>query len=111
VTAGRQIADHGSVLIGDLDVDLQALADICRRYGIAELSVFGSHVKGGATPDSDVDLLFVVRPGARLGWRIEQLDDELETLFGHPVDLVSKRTVHPLVRREVLDSARVLYAA
>jgi uncharacterized protein len=99
------------VLIGDLDVDLRQLADICRRYGIAELSVFGSHVKGDAAPDSDVDLLFVVGDDAHLGWRIEQLDEELQALFGHAVDLVSKRTVHPLVRHEVLDSARLLYAA
>ena len=97
--------------IGGVEVDERALADVCRRYGLAELSVFGSRARGDADPDSDVDLLFVVRPGAHLGWRIEQLNDELEGLFGHRVDLVSKRTVHPLIRHDVLDSARVLYAA
>ena len=92
-------------------MEADALADICRRYGIAELSVFGSRLRGDAATDSDLDLLFVLRPGAHLGWRIEQLNEDLETLFGQHVDLVSKRTVHPLIRREVLDSARVVYAA
>jgi predicted nucleotidyltransferase len=99
------------VVIGGIDVDERALADICRRYGIAELSIFGSRARGDQGPDSDVDLLFVVSPGTHLGWRIERLNEELEELFGRRVDLVSKRSVHPLVRREVLDSARVLYAA
>jgi hypothetical protein len=30
-----------------------------REYGIAEPSVFGSVARGEATPDSDVDLLYV----------------------------------------------------
>lgn len=97
--------------IGDIQLDERALADICRRYGLSELSIFGSRARGEGRPESDVDLLFVVRPGAHLGWRIEDLNVELDELFGHRVDLVSKRTVHPLIRDEVLDSARVLYAA
>ena len=35
------------------------LADLCRKYGIAELAVFGSVARGSARPDSDVDLLYV----------------------------------------------------
>jgi hypothetical protein len=34
------------------------LDELCQKYGIAELSVFGSVVRGDARPDSDVDLLY-----------------------------------------------------
>lgn len=33
------------------------LAELCQKYGIAELSVFGPVARGDARPDSDVDLL------------------------------------------------------
>jgi predicted nucleotidyltransferase len=37
------------------------LAELCQKYGIAELSVFGSVARGDARPDSDVDLLYVLQ--------------------------------------------------
>jgi uncharacterized protein len=46
-----------------------------------------------------------------LGWEIEDLADELSDLMGRPVDLVSRRALHPLLRADVLAQARTLYAA
>ncbi|MDR2988204.1 MAG: nucleotidyltransferase domain-containing protein [Nocardiopsaceae bacterium] len=91
--------------------DDQALASICDRYGISELKVFGSRAHGRARPDSDIDVLYVLRPGRKLGWEIEQLADELSGLFGHRVDLVSLRALHPRLKPAVLAEARPLYAA
>lgn len=101
----------GCVAEFPMDFDREALASICRRYGVAELSLFGSLSKGKARPDSDVDLLYVLAPAARVGWEIENLADELGVLFGKRVDLVSKRYLHRVIREEVLASARVIYAA
>ena len=92
-------------------VDEARLAEICRRYGIAELAVFGSAARGDLEVGSDVDLLYVPLPDAHLGWEIEELADELAALFGHPVDLVSKRYLHELLREQILQDARTLYAA
>lgn len=93
------------------EVDEEALADICHRYGVARLEVFGSVSRGDAAPTSDVDVLYTLRPGARLGWNIENLSDELSTLFGRPVDLVSPAALHALLRDTVLREAKPLYAA
>ncbi|MPY98033.1 MAG: nucleotidyltransferase [Actinophytocola sp.] len=92
-------------------IDSRKLAAICARYGIASLEVFGSTARGDAGPDSDIDVLYELRPGARLGWEIEDLNRELAELFGRPVDLVSKRALHPLLRENVLTESRPLYAA
>jgi len=39
------------------EVDLGHLAEVCMRYGVSELSVFGSVARGDAEPDSDIDLV------------------------------------------------------
>ncbi len=98
-------------MIDGLDLDMQRLADLCRRYGIARLDVFGSVGRGDATADSDIDLLYELAPGASLGWEIADVQDELSELFGRPVDLVSKRALHRELRPVVLAEARELYAA
>lgn len=95
----------------ELGVNLQRLAEICHRYGIARMEVFGSAARGEAGPGSDVDLLYELEPGARLGWDIERLSDELSELFERPVDLVSRRALHAMLRPRVLHDAKVLYAA
>jgi len=95
----------------ELGLDLQRLAEICRRYGIARIEVFGSAARGEARPGSDVDLLYELQPGARLGWDIEGLSDELSELFERPVDLVSRRGLHAMLRPRVLQDAKTLYAA
>lgn len=93
------------------DVDVSRLDALCRRFGIASLAVFGSVARGQAEPVSDLDLLYELRPGARLGWEIDELVAELTALFGRPVDLVARRALHPLLRQSVLDEARPVYAA
>jgi uncharacterized protein len=87
------------------------LAELCRKYGIAELSVFGSVARGDARPDSDVDLLYVRVPGNDLGMSYFALQEDLEELFGRPVDLVAKDSLHRVIRDQVLADAQVLYAA
>ena len=99
------------LIIPGVEVDERRLTDICDRYGIAELKIFGSQARGTARPDSDIDVLYTLLPGRRLGWEIEQLADELSELFGHRVDLVSLRSLHPLLRPSVLAEARPVYAA
>ena len=58
-----------------------------------------------------IDVLYTLRPGSKLGWEIEQLADELSDLFGRKVDLISLRSLHPLLQPSVLAEARLVYAA
>lgn len=92
-------------------IDFAALNAACERYGVAELAVFGSVAAGDAGPDSDVDLLYVLRDGVHLGWAINDLADDLENVLGRPVDLVSKQALHARLRDVVLAQAQVVYAA
>lgn len=95
----------------DLAVDAEQLRDVCTRYGVSRLEVFGSVTRGDASPDSDIDILYELAPGARLGWDIEKLAEELSALLGRQVDLVSRSALHERLRDDVLSEARLLYAA
>ncbi len=92
-------------------VDEARLAAVCARYGVARLMIFGSVARGTAELSSDVDVLYELQPGRRLGWEIEDLSDELSELFGRPVDLVSRAALHERLRAAVLAEAQPLYAA
>lgn len=95
---------------GSIPVD--QLADFCRRYGVRELALFGSRASGEAKPDSDVDLLVSFEPGVRVTFlTLARMQRELEALLGRSVDLVPKDGLKPVIRDQVLASARVLYAA
>jgi hypothetical protein len=94
-----------------IDIDADRLAALCERFGVARLDVFGSVARGESNAGSDLDLLYELRPGARLGWEIEDLVEELGELFGRRVDLVSRQGLHPRLRAVVLAEAQQLYAA
>jgi uncharacterized protein len=94
-----------------MDVDFERLREVCERYGVARLDVFGSLARGTANTKSDIDLLYTLAPGIRLGWAIEDLSDELSALLGRPVDLVSRRGLNLRTRDHVLQEAQPFYAA
>jgi predicted nucleotidyltransferase len=103
---------HPILEFGETRVDGTLLAEVCRRYGVKELSLFGSAVRGEMSPESDVDIMVEFEPGVRVGLiKFESLVDELAALAGCRVDLVTKRGLKAWVRPEVLKDARVIYAA
>lgn len=95
-----------------LNVDRDALARVCARYQVTELSLFGSAARGTLRPDSDIDLLVVFEDGALVTlFTLVDLQTELSDLLGRRVDLVPKGGLKPTLKSEVLAEARILYAA
>jgi predicted nucleotidyltransferase len=45
------------IRLGIVDVEEDRLAELCRRYFVRELAVFGSAARGEMRQDTDVDLL------------------------------------------------------
>ncbi|MEA2512553.1 MAG: uncharacterized protein QOJ59_2040 [Thermomicrobiales bacterium] len=95
-----------------IDLPTEQIADICRRYRVSELSIFGSVLRDDFRPDSDVDLLVEFESDARIGFiELGRLEQELEDLLGRKIDLGTKRSLRPELRDEILGSAPVLYDA
>jgi predicted nucleotidyltransferase len=55
------------VRLGLVAVEEGKLAELCRRYRVRELAVFGSAARGEMREDSDVDLLVEFLPEAEIG--------------------------------------------
>lgn len=98
-----------------LDIDRERLADLCRRYHVAKLELFGSRAKGTSRPDSDVDLLVSFEPGKTPGLAFVALAEELEAVFGREVDLLTRECVeedlNEFRRGSILAATEALYAA
>ncbi len=98
--------------LGDVEVDEVKLVDLCRRYRVRELSLFGSAARGDMRAESDIDLLVEFLPNAKVDLvEYAGLMLDLSQLLGRKVDLVSKNGLKPLIRAAVLEEARLLYAA
>lgn len=88
------------------------IAEICRRYHVRELSLFGSAVRGEMRGDSDVDLLVDYFADARPSlFDLIGMMNELSDLLGRKVDLGVKRALKPRYRDNILAEAQVIYAA
>jgi len=96
----------------DIEIALDELEALCRRFYVQELALFGSVLRDDFQTESDIDVLVEYVPVAKIGF-FEHLDlqDELEAVFGRKVDLVPKAGLKNRIKQSVLDSSRVLYAA
>jgi prevent-host-death family protein len=77
---------------------------IASRYGARNVRIFGSAARGQAAPTSDVDFLVDLEPGRSL-LDLGGLLDELQSLLGRPVDVVTPTTLRDHIRQTVLQEA------
>lgn len=100
------------ILTSGIELPIDRVAEVCRRYDVQELFVFGSAARGDHEAESDIDILVDFKPGARIGLvKFASLNEELQDLLGRRVDLVTKTGLKPRVRPYVLREARLVYSA
>ena len=72
-----------------------------RQAGVTRSSLFGSYVYGEEKMDSDIDILVEVPKGTGL-FAFIGLQDQLQEALGKKVDLVTYKSIHPLLRKRIL---------
>ena len=92
---------------------MEAIRQFCQRWNIRELALFGSVLRRDVRPDSDVDVLVTFHADAEWGLLAHiQMQQDLATVLGRPVDLVSTRALERSAnwgRREaILHTAQVM---
>lgn len=109
-------ADELALVASRVPLDLERIAEFCRKWGVREMALFGSVLRDDFDPErSDVDVLFRFLPGVRSpggGWGEDPMDEEIHRIFGRKVDLVeAKRITNPFRRHSVFTAVRTIYAA
>ncbi|HAY26812.1 MAG TPA: nucleotidyltransferase family protein [Candidatus Accumulibacter phosphatis] len=88
-----------------LDLGRHAIREAASRFNTVNPRIFGSVLHGTDREGSDLDLLVDALPGTTL-FDLGGLQDELESLLGIPVDLLTPADLPPKFRAKVLAEAR-----
>ena len=79
----------------------QSILDSAKRYGLTNVRVFGSMVRGDASEDSDLDLLVTLPPGVS-GLALGGLLMDVQEITGRKVEIVTDRGLNPALRDSIL---------
>jgi uncharacterized protein len=89
--------------IDDIKTILSCYKDSLKNeYGVTEIGLFGSYVKGMQKESSDIDILVEFRKTIGL-IAFVRLKNHLTELLGISVDLVMKKALRPKIGKRILD--------
>ena len=80
---------------------------ILRKYGVKRASLFGSVARREETKKSDVDILVEFEEGRSL-LDLSGLKIELEELLGKKVDVLTYKSLHPLLKERILAEQKAI---
>jgi len=92
------------------------ISKYCKKKGIREFLIFGSYLRDDFSDDSDIDVVVDFYPD-NYPSLIEfiKIEEELESLFGRKVDLITKKAVlsgrNPYIRDSIIKSMEQVYVA
>jgi uncharacterized protein len=92
-----------------IPIDLDKIANFCRRHHIRRLSFFGSVLRDDFGPASDVDVLVDFEPGHAPGLAFFLMEEELSEIIGRKVDLNTSGFLSPYFRDRIEKESEVQY--
>ena len=102
--------------LNNINIPEEQLSQICRKYLVKELAVFGSALNGDFKENSDIDLLYTFQDKAEHSlFSKVRIKKDLENLFGRSADLISRRAIENsrniYRKKAILQHIKVIYAA
>jgi predicted nucleotidyltransferase len=92
----------------------EEIAELCRKYHVRRLSVFGSAARDDFDPEtSDVDLLVAFDDSAieRYAKNYYALEESMVSLFGRKVDLIAEGVIKNPYRLRSIEADKVIVYA
>ena len=77
------------------------------QFGVSQLGLFGSYLRGEQNPESDLDILVDFDEPVGL-FELMDLNDQLEKLIGMKVDLVTRGALKPYIGKRILSEVSYL---
>jgi uncharacterized protein len=94
--------DEAIKLLRPHEVDLH-------RLGVERLYLFGSTARDEAEDGSDVDLFFDHEKGKLGLFELMDLKDRASSILGQNADIMTRRSLHPRLRKRIEDSAILVF--
>lgn len=77
------------------------------KYGVTEIGVFGSYVRGEQKPDSDIDILISLTDPPKISLLdLVDLQYYLSDLLGMEVDIAVKRNLRKRIGQRILSEVQ-----
>ena len=103
-------------MLKEIETHREQIADLCRRYGIRRLELFGSAARGTDFEPGRSDIDFLVDfndDEPRTPEDYLDLESQLSDLLDRPVDVISRSAVERsrnyIRRRSILRDAQAIY--
>ena len=94
-----------------ITIPQKPLRRFCAQYRIRRLALFGSVLRDDFGPESDIDILVLFEPDAKVSFlTLGRMQRELSTMFNRRVELVPQEGLKPVIREAVIASAQEVYA-
>ena len=76
-----------------------------KEYGVKEIGIFGSYIRGEQDKNSDLDILIELEKP--IGFvKFIKLENSLSALIGIKVELVTKKALKPYIGQRILQEVR-----
>ena len=76
------------------------------KYGVTEIGVFGSYVRGEQRPDSDIDILIELERPPRISLiGLVELEEYLSDVLSAKVDIAIRRNLRKRIGKRILNEA------
>jgi hypothetical protein len=114
---GRQLVMTTTFTRHGISLPLDRIGDLCRKYHVVKLSVFGSLLRDDFGPESDIDFVAVFQDNDYGPWmnKLQRMEEELGALLGREVDLVPMESVleseNWIRRDQILRTAKVIFGS
>lgn len=97
-----------------VEINMPKIIELCKKYRVTFLAVFGSILTNRFNDNSDIDLVVDFNTTDHEKWdyvsNYFDFRDSLETLFGRKVDLIELKGIrNPLFRNAVEKQQQIIY--
>ena len=80
---------------------------ISEKHNVRKIAVFGSIVRGTSNDDSDIDILIEFE-GKKSLFDLVRFEEELELVLQRKVEVITYKSLHPLLEERILNEQVVL---
>ena len=85
----------------DIRIIQKKIIPILKKNNVVKAGLFGSFARGESKKKSDIDIL--IQPPKGMGLEFVGMKLELEEKLGKKVDLLTYKSIHPYLKKYILD--------